>query len=377
MKHLVIFRTSCAIIDINSYNCQEIGLAKALSKDLKISIILAGKKYKHRILFHNDKEINIYFLPIFAINQSLGILKGWERLLKKISPDFVQIHEFGILMSALVVKWAKKYNIPSFLIQGNYQTTLKPIFRQLEIIYNHTIGRYVLNNVNGIGCKTLMASRYIHKYCSRKTILTYVGIDTSIFQDSFLIDWKKMYNIEGKHILLYVGKLEERRNPLFLVDIISQLSSDFVLLLVGEGPLEKEIRHKIKELNLQNRCILLGKLKQEELPSLYKISDIFLLASNYEIYGMVILETMYFELPIISSLTAGSETLIETGKDGIIIKEFDVKKWVNTINNICKNKKKLKLMGELACYKIKNSMTWDNTSKTYLKLYLDNHNVSL
>ena len=222
-----------------------------------------------------------------------------------------------------------------------------------------------------------MASRYIHKYCSRETMLTHVGIDVSKFQNSIDIEWKKMYNIEDKHVLLYVGSLEKRRNPLFLVDIISQLPSDYVLFLVGIGPLEKDIKNKIQELKLEDRCILLGKLKQEELPSLYRNSDIFLLASNYEIYGMVILETMYFGVPIISSLTAGSETLIEPGKDGIIIKEYDAPKWAFHIKEICKDTEKLKLMGEKAHNKIQNKMTWQKTSKTFLNLYFNSNNVSI
>ena len=130
-------------------------------------------------------------------------------------------------------------------------------------------------------------------------------MDIQKFSSYELKDWKSELSITDKKILLYVGTLEQRRNPLFLLEVLEHLSTDFVLLIVGDGDLRHEMEREIKQKQLQNRCFMLGKRNQKELPSLYKAADLFLLASEYEIYGMVILEAMYFGIPTITTNLAG------------------------------------------------------------------------
>ena len=291
MKHIVIVRTSGSILNLSTYNCQELGLAKSLlKKGFRISLILAGEKYSEETI----DGVNVIYCNFVSLNQQLSWFLNIESILNKLCPDVVQVHDMGVFMTWRVTLWAKKKKIPCFLIQGNYQETQKIFFRQLEMLFNKTFGTYVLHNVKGIGYKTLRASQYVKKYCARKTMATYIGLDVEKFVQADSIDWVGKLSLEGKKILLYVGSMEVRRNPLFLLDVVEGLSDEYILLLVGGGSLQDEIKTRIIESNLQSKCIYLGKLKQEELPSLYKISDLFLLASSYEIYGMVIMESMYF-----------------------------------------------------------------------------------
>ena len=171
-------------------------------------------------------------------------------------------------------------------------------------------------------------------------MLTYIGLDDNRFHNHIAKDWRKELGLENKRVLLYVGIMEERRRPHFLVDVLKTLPEEYVLVLVGKGPQWDDLKKRVDIENLQKRVLLLGKLGQDVLPSLYEQSDLFLLASEYEIYGMVLLESMYFGLPVISTYTAGSETLIESGKDSVIINEFDVDKWQNAILESCTDENK-------------------------------------
>ena len=361
-QHLVIFRTGCSILNLNTYNCQELGLAKALSsKGLKVSLILAGNKVSADVV----DGITVYRLPFKAINQQLGIFLGYKELLMSLKPSLIQVHDMGIYMTYAVTKWASNHKIPCFLIQGNYETTKKPVFKQLESVFNMFCGRYVLKHVSGIGCKTQMASRYVQSYLNRKTKMTYIGLDVSKFSNSINREWKKELNIHTKKVLLYVGSLEQRRNPLFLLDVLRHLPDDYVLLIAGDGSLKQEVEEKIISEKRSDRCFLLGKLSQAYLPSLYKIADVFLLASNYEIYGMVILEAMYFGVPVISSYTAGSESLIDDGKDGFVIESLDVAEWCNAICCAMNNNS----MKKNARDKIENCFVWEKTANQFLELY--------
>ena len=370
-NHIVIVRTAGSFLNIDSYNCQEIGLAKALvKKGWNVSVILAGKKKTKRTIYSDCNQINVYYVLSRSINEALTYFTDIFPLLASLKPTHLQIHEFGMWMSYKVVKWAKKNNINVCLIQGSYETTHKPVFKQLEILFNKTFGHYILDNVNGIGCKSKMAGRYVTDYCEKNILLTPIGLDVERFSSSSQIDWKSKLELEDKHILLYVGVLENRRNPLFLLEVMKNLSDDFVLIIVGSGPLDEEVRQRINNQHeLNKRCVMLGKLKQEQLPSLYRISDLFLLASDYEIYGMVLLEALYFGVPVITTLTAGSEMLIQQKKNGLIIKK-DIEVWANMILEIINDKERLGEMKSFSKQNILENYLWDVVSDNYIKLYL-------
>lgn len=271
-------------------------------------------------------------------------------------------------MSYLVVNWAKRNNIKSVLIQGNYKTTQKPVLKQLECLFNVTFGKSVLNNVSAIGCKTKAASGYVGQYSNKVALLTPVGLDESKLTNSRLNgDFRKKHGLEGKKLLLYVGKMEQRRNPLFLLRLMTVLSKDYVLVLIGDGPQTELVNSFIRKNKLDN-VLVLGKMQQQELPLIYKSSDLFLLASDYEIFGMVILESMYFGVPVISSLTAGSETLIGEN-EGVIINGYDTMTWKQYIEDICSDVKRLDAMKMDCRNKIMKSFTWDKAVENYIGLY--------
>jgi len=277
-----------------------------------------------------------------------------------------QVHEFGMLMSYMVVKWARKRNVSTVLIQGTYEPTRKPIFKQLEVLFNKTFGRYILNNVAGIGCKTKRASEYIHRYIKKETMITPVGLDIERFSTTYDKDWRKELKIQGKRVLLYVGKLEQRRNPLFLVRIAKSLPSDYVLLVAGDGP---QLDAAKQLADGSDRIMFLGKLTQQQLPSLYQQSDLFLLASNYEIFGMVIMEAMYFGLPVISSNTAGAETLISNWNDGIIETKMDANAWASDLCSLLNDRKKYAQTVVNAERKAKNHFPWKFSALKFVELY--------
>lgn len=364
--HLVIIRTSGSLININTYNCQELGLAKALyRKGINVSIILAGKKAEKTAI----DGINIYYCKYKAINQQIAWFYNIDSILESLKPSIIQVHDMGLLMSWKVVKWAKRRNIPSFLIQGNYELTKKPLFRQFEYLFNNTFGRYILNHVTGIGYKTPRAMHYLQSYKRREMTHTYIGLDTSKFDNRERIDWSKQYNLCSQKVLLYIGAIEPRRNPLFLIDLIALLPDDYILLIAGSGPLEEETMHAIQDAKLEKKCRMLGKLRQEELPSLYMISDLFLLPSSYEIYGMVILEAMYFGLPVISSKTAGSEFIIEDFLTGRIIPDLDLNLWKSAILAHFENTEKANEMRQKAHKVIEEKYLWDKASESFMNLY--------
>ena len=370
-KHIVIVRSGGSVINHNSYNCQEIGLGKALRRrGYRVSVIMAGENASHHTIeAENGKFIDIYHLKFYGIHQAMSHFVGLNNLLDTLRPDIIQTHDMGIWGTYRTICYAHNNNIPSTLIQGTYQETQKPIFKQLENTFNNTFGRVALRKVGSIGCKTNMASDYIHRYTDKATLPTRIGLDTQRFNSDRTIDPELQAQIGEKKVLLYVGVLEDRRNPMFLIEIAGKLPEDYVMVIVGEGPLYNTCRNKAAQI-APNKCIFTGRMPQEALPAIYSKAQLFLLPTNYEIYGMVILEAMYFGLPVITTDNAGALTIIDNGKDGLIIPQLDSHKWIECITDLCSDTQRLHNMKQLAHNKIVENYNWDGTiADQYIEAY--------
>ena len=142
-------------------------------------------------------------------------------------------------------------------------------------------------------------------------------------------------------------------------------------MLIGDG--EKKywdnFLNSIKWEIEKGKIIYRKKVTQEELPEIYQTSDLFLFTSNYEIFGMVLLEAMYFGLPVISTLNGGASTLINEGENGYVIDEFDAEKWSEKIAELIDDRERRQSMGQYACETIKSRFTWDKLAEKFESAY--------
>lgn len=104
-------------------------------------------------------------------------------------------------------------------------------------------------------------------------------------------------------VVLYASKFTARKRPDDLVRAASLLRRqgvDFTLLLIGSGEMEGELRKLVAELGLDN-VVFGGFVNQLRLPEVYAISDIFVLPSENEPWGLIVNEVMCAGLPVIAA----------------------------------------------------------------------------
>ena len=176
---------------------------------------------------------------------------------------------------------------------------------------------------------------------------------------------------EEKKILLYVGKVEPRRKPLFLMDVYDGLkrrNEGVALIYVGKGEMLEQVHAYAVQKGLDD-VHFIDSVPQNELPSLYKQSDLFLLPTRYEIFGMVLLEAMYFGVPVMTYSAAGPLDVIDDGIDGIVMRDFNAEHWIETIEDHLFVRQNTKTMGVAASNKVKHSYLWDVLAERYAKAY--------
>lgn len=143
----------------------------------------------------------------------------------------------------------------------------------------------------------------------------------------------KRYNIDvNKKVLGFIGRLDEQKG---IIPFIKELSKhkkkfeDSIILLVGNGSQEEEIKSLIKELHLEDLFILTG--FQEKVNAFYPIIDIFFLPSLYEGLPMVLLEAMAFKKAVISMNVGSISEVIMNNETGILIEKGNYEKFINEL----------------------------------------------
>ena len=173
--------------------------------------------------------------------------------------------------------------------------------------------------------------------------------------------------------MLYISVLEERRNIQFLLETFKNVSekiSGAGLVLIGKGKPEyvSMCMRKIKELGIEDKVIYKESLEQKYMPAVYQACDAFLLPTRYEIFGMVLLEAMYYGLPVFTTYNGGSSTLMNES-NGVVIDSLDMNEWSNKVVQVLTNENRCREIGENAHRTISEKYTWDVLADRFLEVY--------
>jgi glycosyltransferase involved in cell wall biosynthesis len=127
---------------------------------------------------------------------------------------------------------------------------------------------------------------------------------------------------EGRRRLLYVGRLSVQKNiPLMLEAIaayVRRYGDDVILSIVGEGELRPAVEAQIDRLGIAGNVILHGAMGGKPLESIYEDSDLFLLTSTGESFGIVLVEAMTKGLPIVSVDIPAVRNVVADGVNGLL-----------------------------------------------------------
>lgn len=160
--------------------------------------------------------------------------------------------------------------------------------------------------------------------------------------------------------LVSVGRLHEMKGYDRLIDTIYKLKSDGIfdnvkLRIYGDGPLFESLNQKISDLKLTNDIFLMGRVMN---PYKYiKNSDLFILSSIYEPFGLVIVESLTLGVPVLATLNSATDKLISNDYNGLIV-ENSLDGLYSGLKKIIENKEILK--------KYKNNLTdyfYDNNEQ--------------
>lgn len=362
---LLIVRGYGSVMDIGNYNTQEIGLAKSfIKRGIETDIVLfGGNKETHIQEWPVDggKNIKIYWMKGKAYFKH-GVMPEVYSLAEKY--DYLWLDEFNQYTS---FKLAKLYPQKTYIYHGPYDQNYSVIRMAADKFFSSIFfDKNVAHDVQ-VFAKSQLAKNSLQKKGFKKVEVIGVGLDTSRFYNTTSVDMRDLGLNESDKIFLYIGSIDDRRNTLFLIEVfnkIYKLHKDCKLLLIGKAKDHywKKCLTLIQQYNLESRIIHIKKMPQELLPTVYRRAKLFVFPTKYDIFGMVLMEAMFFAVPVISSNNGGAGTLIKTGKNGIIC-DLNVDKWVDAANQLLENNELCEKLGSNAHETIKIDFSWDSITE--------------
>lgn len=350
---ILILRDSPTEVKFNNYNVQELGLARALAKkNHNVGVVFFTKgNYKEEML----DNVKVYYVPgKKAINHVI-----FDDIIYDLCEqyDIIQTSEYNQLIAYRVTE-----RFPNKTV-----TYHGPFFKKSilsignNVLYDIVYLRKFLKLNPTMITKSYLAEDFLRKKGFKDVKTLGVGLNKDSIDDGEHVNKEFIDNYNKKDInLLCVANVIPIKNILFLLKVLNELVKEngkYKLFLIGKS--NSKYKNKcvdyIKKNNLDNHVVFIEKVNQNELKHIYNSCECLLFASKVDIFGMVLLEASYFNVPILTSLNGGSSYLFDK-KD--ILKELDVEVWKNEIKNIKKRKNKLK-----------KKILWEDIADDFIDVY--------
>lgn len=220
------------------------------------------------------------------------------KFLSKIAKDYdiIHMHNHHAFSSYLDVYACKKAGFKNIILHSHNTSAQRA---KLHKIFVPMLERQ--KNITRYACSS-EAGRWLHGKCDFDVIFN--GIDTKKFAFN-ATERERLRNelgLKNNFVIGMVGRFNFQKNHLFALDVFKDLVKEddtARLVLVGKGELEKQIKEKIRELNLQDKVIFLG--TRNDVNKLMSAFDVLFMPSLFEGLSVVLIESQYCNLPCVAS----------------------------------------------------------------------------
>ena len=159
----------------------------------------------------------------------------------------------------------------------------------------------------------------------KKIITIPTGVDTNLFKPLYkLLQREKLKLNSNDNIILYVGRIEPPKRIKEMIEafeIVLKKSTNYKLILVGDGTQLNEIRDIVIKIKLSEAILFWGVRSKSELPSIYNAADITVLYSGNEGSPLSVKESLACGVPVVANDVGDISDIIIDGMNGYIVKK--------------------------------------------------------
>jgi glycosyltransferase involved in cell wall biosynthesis len=293
----------------------------------KISILLSLPKLKRAIKNFKPDIIHAHYATSYGL---LGALSGFKPLIISVwGSDVYRFPNISILHKLLI-----KFNL----------------FRATEIL----------------STSNAMATE-VKKYTNKKIEITPFGVDIDLFKkklkpqnNTFIIgNVKTLSKNYGIDVLIESFKIVVEKNP----------GLKLKLQIIGEGSDKEKLKVLSKNLGIDEKVDFLGKIENSLLPDYYNNFDIAVSLSHSESFGVVAIEAMACECPVVVSNADGFTEVVENNKTGFIVPKNNAQAAATTIQKYIDNKELIGKFGKNGRKRVEKYYNWNDNVIKMIEIY--------
>jgi glycosyltransferase involved in cell wall biosynthesis len=356
-------------------------LARELVKDgNEVHVFCSDKQDKEEIMegihVHRCKEI-------FAIKYYFAFYPSIVKKLLSYNFDIIHVNSFGFIQNEIAVNKYKKKNPNTkiictphgpFMALQKYNLIEKIVKSLYTIILKQYIKKYDMFLEDNPYQKKWMKEEY--GIDENKIKFIPPGIDKEAFASNKSLQQKlsKKYRLNQKFVISYLGRIQKYKGIEQIIDVLPEIvraNPNLVFIAMGSdaGDMQR-LKELARQLDIEKNVIFTGHVSDKEKYALLDISEIFLFPSEWEAFGIVLIEAMAHKNAIVSTRTEGGIFLIEEGKNGFLFNYQDRKELLEKLSMLIKNRPLREKMQKNNLKKAKDFL-WRDISKKLEKIYLN------
>jgi glycosyltransferase involved in cell wall biosynthesis len=307
-------------------------------------------------------------------------LPGLSLDIRKERPDLVHVHTYGTyqMFSAL---FAERLDGIPYIVTAHYHPTWSiwggPKRKSLREFYDKHAASHVLKHASRLILQTKEEERLMREVVPELPPISFVapGYTPLPAPDAGSRSFRDTYGIKGRY-LLFVGRLASNKGLNLLGKSFASLQKDYpdlTVAIIGEDAGHKEeMLREVRALGIADKVKLVGWVEDERLlASAYKDTAVLVLPSEYEAFGLVLLEAMAQGTPVIASRVGGMPGVVEEGKNGLLFQSGNAEELSQSIRKILDRPEDARRMGAYGRDTTVPLHTWERVVSSLETIYQD------
>jgi PEP-CTERM/exosortase A-associated glycosyltransferase len=334
--------------------------------------------------FYRCGASKAYFLGINELMLMARIGRRLAEIVKKRQPDILHVHS-PVLNAIPAIIVGKLFRIPLIYEirafwedagadQGTYRPN-SPKYRLVRTI--ETLCCRLADHVTVI-CHGLRNDLLARGIRPGRISTIYNAIHPENFSDATPdAGYRKEWRLDGCKVIGFIGSFYRYEGLDAMIDAFAMVAvkqKDIVLLLVGGGETEDELRQQVVRLGLADRVVMPGRVSHQRVPGVYALMDLLV----YPRYSVKLtelvtplkpLEAMAMGKPVIATDIGGHRELIQDGVDGELVAPNHSQALANAMLALMNNPKKSSQLAKNGLKKVRRAFNWDATTTPYAAIF--------
>ena len=288
-----------------------------------------SNEFKDGVLIHRIPVL----VKIFGVPAELFLF----HMLKE-DVDLIHVHIPPIFGAASSLVLAKIKHVPVVLTFHNDTFGKNAWLHLVEQVYKVVLNKVVFRNVNLVTVPSQAYCAELKRVGVEGNKIRVIKNGITYSQNEYDIEkMKQKFNFTGKKIVLFVGALEKRKGVEFLIrsfTIVKEKIPAAKLVIVGNGSERAYLQNLAYAIGIEADVSFVGRINDDELDFMYEMSNVFVLPSMYESFGIVLLEAMSHRKPVVTTRIMGVTELVTTGFNGLLVEPRNAQQLAEAIIKI-------------------------------------------